>query len=83
MIERARQLQHDKGQSNLTWQVGDVLPLPYANDTFSLVVTRFTFHHFVDPQAVLGESGGNSAQPPWTGIIATSVLYAALPTATT
>jgi ubiquinone/menaquinone biosynthesis C-methylase UbiE len=55
MIERARQLQHDKGQSNLTWQVGDVLPLPYANDTFSLVVTRFTFHHFVDPQAVLGE----------------------------
>jgi ubiquinone/menaquinone biosynthesis C-methylase UbiE len=55
MIEQARQLQKGKGLSNLTWQVGDVLPLPYGDSAFSMVITRYTFHHFVHPQAVLSE----------------------------
>jgi ubiquinone/menaquinone biosynthesis C-methylase UbiE len=55
MIERARTLQQEKGLTNVTWQVGDVLPLPYPDDSFSIVTSRFAFHHFPDPQAVLAE----------------------------
>ena len=55
MIERARTLQQEKGLTNVTWQVGDVLPLPYPAASFSIVTSRFAFHHFQDPQAVLAE----------------------------
>jgi len=55
MIERARTLQQEKGLTNITWQVGDVLPLPYPNASFSIVTSRFAFHHFPDPQGVLME----------------------------
>lgn len=36
-------------------QIGNVLPLPFSDCAFSLVVTRYTFHHFLDPKAVLAE----------------------------
>jgi SAM-dependent methyltransferase len=55
MIERARALQAQQGLVNVTWQVGDVLPLPYADGSFSIVTSRFAFHHFLDPAAVLAE----------------------------
>ena len=55
MIERARTLAAEKGLANVTWRVGDVLPLPYPDGAFSLVVSRFAFHHFPDPRAVLAE----------------------------
>jgi SAM-dependent methyltransferase len=55
MIQQAQKLQADRGLTNLTWQVGDVLPLPYEEGDFSLVVTRYSFHHFLDPRAVLAE----------------------------
>ncbi len=29
MIERARQIQEEKGLTNMSWQIGTVLPLPY------------------------------------------------------
>ena len=55
MIERARALAAEKGLGNVTWQVGDVLSLPYPDGAFSLVVSRFAFHHFPEPRAVLAE----------------------------
>lgn len=55
MIEQARTLQKTKGLTNVTWQVGDVLPLPYSNASFSVVTARYAFHHFLDPYAVLTE----------------------------
>lgn len=55
MIERARTLQTEKGLTNVTWQVGNVLPLPYPDASFSIVTSRFAFHHFPDPKAVLAE----------------------------
>src|SRR5262249_6238862 len=55
MIERARVLQQEKGLTNVTWQVGDVPPLPYPDASFSIVTSRFAFHHFQDPPAVLRE----------------------------
>jgi SAM-dependent methyltransferase len=55
MIEQAEQRQREQGLANLTWSVGNVLPLPYANDSFSLVITRYSFHHFLKPRQVLDE----------------------------
>jgi SAM-dependent methyltransferase len=55
MIAQAQKLQRQKGLTNMTWQVGDVLPLPWADASFSLVVTRYSFHHFLDPEAVWRE----------------------------
>ena len=55
MIERARTLAAEKGLTNVGWKVDDVLPLPYPDAAFSLVVSRFAFHHFPDPRAVLAE----------------------------
>jgi ubiquinone/menaquinone biosynthesis C-methylase UbiE len=55
MLEQARELQRQQGLGNITWQQGDVLPLPYADGTFSIVSARFACHHFLDPLAVLKE----------------------------
>jgi len=55
MIERARALAAEKGLANVAWQMGDVLPLPYPDGAFTLVVSRFAVHHFPEPRAVLAE----------------------------
>jgi ubiquinone/menaquinone biosynthesis C-methylase UbiE len=55
MIEQAKKLQEKKGLTNMTWQLGDVLSLPFAEASFSPVVTRYSFHHLLDPQMVLQE----------------------------
>ncbi len=55
MIDHAWTVQKAHGLDNVSWQVGDVLPLPYADAAFSLVVSRYAFHHFLDPGAVLAE----------------------------
>jgi SAM-dependent methyltransferase len=55
MIEQARARQRSKKLTNLTWVVGDAVPLPFPDDAFSVVVTRYSLHHFLDPQAVLTE----------------------------
>jgi SAM-dependent methyltransferase len=53
MLTRARELTADL--TNVSFDQGDVLPLPYADATFSVVSSRFAFHHFQDPAAVLAE----------------------------
>ena len=55
MIDQACVHQQELGLTNLRWQVGTALPLPYADNSFSIVVTRYSFHHFLDPQAALDE----------------------------
>ncbi|MFN7949839.1 MAG: class I SAM-dependent methyltransferase [Blastocatellia bacterium] len=55
MIEQAQQRQRRLGLENLTWQVGDVLALPFPDAAFSLVITRYSFHHFLDPEAMFRE----------------------------
>jgi ubiquinone/menaquinone biosynthesis C-methylase UbiE len=55
MLDRARALAAEKGLSNTRWRQGDVLPLPYPDGAFTIVTSRFTFHHFQDPLAVLRE----------------------------
>jgi ubiquinone/menaquinone biosynthesis C-methylase UbiE len=55
MIEQAGERQKARGLANLSFQVGDVLPLPFPDASFSVVLTRYSFHHFLDPKAVLEE----------------------------
>jgi ubiquinone/menaquinone biosynthesis C-methylase UbiE len=55
MLERARLLQAERSLTNVTWRQGDALPLPFADAAFTLVTSRFAFHHFLDPRAVLAE----------------------------
>lgn len=53
MIARAREL--TAGIGNVAFDVADVRALPYPDHSFSLVVSRFAFHHFEQPDAVLAE----------------------------
>ncbi len=55
MLDQARALQRELNINNIRWQQGDVLPLPFADEAFSIVVTKATFHHFADPAAVLAQ----------------------------
>jgi SAM-dependent methyltransferase len=55
MLEEARRLAADKRLSNVDWQQGDVTSLPYPDAAFTIIVTRYSFHHFLDPLAVLRE----------------------------
>jgi SAM-dependent methyltransferase len=55
MLERAEAHQNELSLTNLTWVCGDVSALPFPDNSFSIVVTRYTFHHFLSPEAVLAE----------------------------
>jgi SAM-dependent methyltransferase len=55
MIGKAREHAAALSLANVDWHIGNVLPLPFADRSFSVVVSRFAFHHFVDPLAVLRE----------------------------
>lgn len=55
MIQQARKAQADRGLANMTWQVGAACPLPFPDSAFSLVMTRYSFHHFQNPSAVASE----------------------------
>ena len=53
MLEQATALQRHLVLDNLTWDEGEVPPLPYPDSAFSIVCTRFAFHHFLEPLEVL------------------------------
>ena len=56
MLAQAKKLQKQKGLLNNTWRIGDITKrLPFANDSFSIVITRYSFHHLLDPLHVLRE----------------------------
>jgi ubiquinone/menaquinone biosynthesis C-methylase UbiE len=55
MLDQARARQAKAGITNVDWRLGDVLPLPFADRAFSLVVSQAAFHHLCDPGAVLAE----------------------------
>lgn len=55
MIERAKLLQQEKQLNNLTWNLGSAFPLGFPDESFSLVITRYSFHHFLEPEKVLSE----------------------------
>ena len=55
MIDKAREHAAALALTNVDWHVGNVAALPFPDHAFSLVVSRFAFHHFIDPLAVLRE----------------------------
>lgn len=55
MIEQAQTRQNRAGLKNITWRIGTVDPLPYDSNCFSIVMTRYSFHHFTDPHRVFEE----------------------------
>jgi len=55
MIRQAQQAQKACGLTNMTWKVGSADPLPFPDASFSLVMTRYSFHHFQRPATVFTE----------------------------
>jgi len=55
MLDQARKTQAEQGLTNVSWQSADVLSLPYPDHHFCIVVSRFVFHHLLDPLAALKE----------------------------
>lgn len=55
MLDQARKLQQEQGLSNVSWEQGDVTKLPYPDGSFSIVSSRFVFHHLEQPLIVLKE----------------------------
>ncbi len=55
MIEQAKILQKNNNLNNITWRIGDVSSLPFDDNLFSIVVTRYSFHHIIEPKKVLEE----------------------------
>src|SRR5260370_18150706 len=55
MLDQARKTQAEQGLNNLTWHQGDVASLPFPDAHFSIVSSRFAFHHLEQPLAALRE----------------------------
>jgi ubiquinone/menaquinone biosynthesis C-methylase UbiE len=55
MLEQARKIQQEQGLTNISWQPGDVYSLPFPDAQFSVVSSRFAFHHLQDPLTALME----------------------------
>lgn len=67
MLDQARKTQQEQGLNNVSWQPGDVYSLPFLSEQFSIVSSRFAFHHLQDPLLALkemkrvGQPGGRIA----------------------
>ncbi len=57
MIERATGHCAERGLRNVRFRAGDAMQLPCVDRSFTLVLSRFAFHHLEQPQAVLAEMG--------------------------
>lgn len=55
MLDQARKTQAEQELKNVSWQLGDVMALPYPDAHFSIVSSRFAFHHLLDPLGALRE----------------------------
>jgi ubiquinone/menaquinone biosynthesis C-methylase UbiE len=55
MLEQAHKTQQEQSLKNVSWLPGNVYSLPFPPAQFSLVSSRFVFHHLQDPLAALKE----------------------------
>ncbi len=55
MLDTARGFQAERGLSNIGWALGQATALPFPDASFPCVVTRFSFHHYLDPSSALRE----------------------------
>ncbi len=55
MLAQARELAVQQGASNVSFELGDAMELPYDSDRFDLVTCRVCAHHFADVQRAVAE----------------------------
>lgn len=55
MLEQVERLAEERGIRNVTTRQGDVEHLPFEAETFDVVVSRYSAHHWQHPQAALHE----------------------------
>jgi len=55
MIAQAIKMQNENSLINMQFDLGTVENLPYENDSFDIVFTRYSFHHFLDIKKVFDE----------------------------
>lgn len=55
MLLKAQERCAKAGRTNVRFEEGTASALPFADASFDAVVTRLSFHHFLEPQKVLAE----------------------------
>lgn len=55
MLEQVKQLADERDITNVTTQEGDVESLPFDDNTFDIVATRYSAHHWSHPEKALTE----------------------------
>jgi ubiquinone/menaquinone biosynthesis C-methylase UbiE len=55
MLQQGRSFIAQAGIENVSFQKGVVQELPFPDETFDIVSSRYAFHHFADPKPVLAE----------------------------
>lgn len=55
MLARGRKFIARAGITNVTFREGVVQDLPFEDDRFDIVSSRYAFHHFADPKPVISE----------------------------
>lgn len=55
MIEQAQKRQLEQNLGNIFWQTGTATPLPFADNSYTLVLTRYSYHHLLAPAEALAE----------------------------
>lgn len=55
MLEQAKLRQKNEGLINVDWHLGNGLNLPFRDSSYSLVTSRYAFHHMPEPGAILAE----------------------------
>ena len=55
MLEQGKHFIEQAGIENITFRKGIVQKLPFEDETFDIVSSRYAFHHFADPKPVISE----------------------------
>lgn len=67
MLEQGKREADREAVTNVTFALGDAAELPYLDRSFTLVITRFSLHHFEEPLAAVREMARVSR--PGAGVI--------------
>lgn len=55
VLEKGKAEADSAGQRNIVFEVGDAARLPYLDESFDVVVSRLSVHHFAEPAVPLAE----------------------------